>query len=69
MKILFVSVRVDPFMGLGFAVGPVTTGAVAQWTGAIQTGLVVLCLGTVVGVVAGLFYPGQSKAEEKLERN
>jgi len=68
-EVAVVSSLVITFMGLGFAVGPVTTGAVAQWTGSIQTGLVVLCLGTVVGVVAGLFYPGQSKAEEKLERN
>ncbi len=29
---------------------------IAQITGSLETGLIVLCLVTVVGVVAGLFY-------------
>ena len=61
-EVAVVSSLVITFMGLGFAVGPVTTGAVAQATGSIQTGLVVLCLGTVLGVFAGLLYPSSSKA-------
>ncbi len=61
-EVAVVSSLVVTFMGLGFAVGPVTAGAVAQLTGSLQTGLIVLCLGTVVGVFAGLFYPSHSKA-------
>jgi len=61
-EVAVVSSLVITFMGLGFAVGPVTTGAVAQFTGSIQTGLIVLCLGTVLGVFAGLLYPSHSNA-------
>ena len=43
--------------GLGFAAGPVVTGLIAQLTGSLQTGLVVLCLLTSVGVVAAVMYP------------
>jgi cyanate permease len=43
--------------GLGFAIGPLVTGMVAQWTGSLQTGLLALCLLTGVGVIAGLCYP------------
>ena len=60
-EVAVVSSLVITFMGLGFAVGPVTTGAVAQLTGSLQTGLIVLCLGTIVGVFAGLLYPSRSK--------
>ena len=43
--------------GLGFAMGPVVTGLVTQLTGSLQTGFVVLCGLTGVGVMAGLLYP------------
>lgn len=56
-EVAVVSSLVVTFMGLGFAAGPVVTGAVAQLTGSLQTGLIVLCLGTVLGVFAGLLYP------------
>ena len=49
------------FSGLGFAVGPVVTGLVAQLTGSLQTGLVTLCLITSLGVVASAFYPGYAR--------
>ena len=45
------------FMGVGFALGPMLVGVVAQLTGSIQTGLIALSLLTVLGVVAGLVYP------------
>ena len=45
------------FMGVGFAIGPMLVGLVAQLTGSIQTGLVALSLVTSLGVIAGLLYP------------
>ena len=45
------------FMGVGFAIGPMLVGVVAQLTGSIQTGLIVLSLLTGLGVIAGLGYP------------
>ena len=45
------------FMGLGFAIGPMLVGLVAQLTGSIQTGLIVLALLTSLGIFAGLAYP------------
>ena len=45
------------FMGVGFAVGPMLVGVVAQLTGSIQTGLIALSLLTGLGVIAGLAYP------------
>ena len=66
-EVAVVSSLVITFMGLGFAVGPVVTGAVAQFTGSLQTGLIVLCLGTVIGVFSGLLYPSHSRAGSKPE--
>ncbi len=43
--------------GIGFAVGPLLTGLMAELTGSLQTGLLVMCLLTSVGVVAGWLYP------------
>jgi len=45
------------FMGVGFAIGPMLVGLVAQLTGSIQTGLVALSALTALGVIAGLAYP------------
>ena len=45
------------FMGVGFALGPMLVGVVAQLTGSIQTGLIALSLLTGLGVIAGLAYP------------
>ena len=47
------------FMGVGFAVGPMLVGVVAQMTGSIQTGLIALALLTGLGVIAGLAYPDE----------
>ncbi len=45
------------FMGVGFALGPMLVGVVAQLTGSIQTGLIALSLLTALGVIAGAAYP------------
>lgn len=47
------------FNGVGFATGPVLVGAIAQYTGSLQTGLISLALLTGVGVVSGLLYPAR----------
>ena len=47
------------FMGIGFAVGPMLVGVVTQFTGSIQTGLIVLSLLTGLGVLAALAYPNK----------
>jgi cyanate permease len=44
-------------MGVGFAAGPMLVGWVATSTGSLQTGLFVLGLCTVIGVIAAWFYP------------
>jgi predicted MFS family arabinose efflux permease len=49
--------------GLGFALGPMVVGLVAQLTGSLQQGLLVLCVLTSVGVLAGWWYPSQQGAE------
>lgn len=43
--------------GLGFAVGPMVVGLVAQISGSLETGLFVLCACTGIGVIAGWLYP------------
>jgi len=48
---------VKTWSGLGFAMGPVVTGVVAQYTGSLQTGCLTLCGLTSVGIIAGLLYP------------
>jgi CP family cyanate transporter-like MFS transporter len=48
---------VKTLSGLGFAVGPVVTGVVTQYTGSLQTGCLTLCGLTSVGIIAGLLYP------------
>jgi MFS family permease len=49
--------------GLGFALGPMVVGLVAQLTGSLQAGLLVLCVLTGVGVLAGWRYPRPHDAE------
>ncbi|PKB79231.1 MAG: hypothetical protein BZY88_14265 [SAR202 cluster bacterium Io17-Chloro-G9] len=60
-EVAVVAALVGTFSGLGFAAGPLITGLVAQLTGSIQTGLIVLSLITGIGVIAGLLYPSQSR--------
>ena len=60
-EVAVVTSLVGTFSGLGFAAGPVVTGLVAQLTGSLQTGLIVLSLVTGVGIIAGLLYPSQPR--------
>jgi len=53
--------------GLGFAMGPVVTGAVTQYTGSLQTGCLTLCGLTSVGIIAGLLYPSSRPSAEATE--
>jgi CP family cyanate transporter-like MFS transporter len=48
---------VKTLSGLGFAIGPVVTGVVTQYTGSLQTGCLTLCGLTSIGIIAGLLYP------------
>ena len=50
------------FMGVGFALGPMLVGVVAEVTGSIQTGLIALSLLTGLGVIAGAIYPDRPGA-------
>ena len=59
-EVAVISSLVTTFSGLGFAAGPVVTGVVAQQTGSVQTGLIVLCLLTGLGAVLSLLYPARS---------
>ena len=59
-EVAVISSLVTTFSGLGFAAGPVFTGVVAQQTGSVQTGLIVLCLITGLGAVFSLLYPARS---------
>lgn len=52
-----ISSLVKTCSGLGFAAGPMVTGLVTELTGSLQTGLLVLCALTGVGVIAGWLYP------------
>jgi predicted MFS family arabinose efflux permease len=63
-EVAVVSSLVKTFSGLGFAFGPMVTGLVAQRTGSLQTGLLVLCLCTGIGVIAGALYPNPPRNTE-----
>jgi predicted MFS family arabinose efflux permease len=56
-EVAVISSLVTTCSGLGFAAGPMVTGLVTQLTGSLQTGLLVLCVLTGVGVIAGWRYP------------
>ncbi|MXY22523.1 MAG: MFS transporter [Dehalococcoidia bacterium] len=56
-EVAAMSALVVTLSALGFAAGPMITGAVAQLTGSLQTGLLAMSLASGVGVVAGIFYP------------
>ena len=64
-EVAVISALVNTFSGLGFAAGPVVTGLVADLTGSLQTGLIVLSLLTGVGVIAGLLYPSHRRGAEE----
>jgi predicted MFS family arabinose efflux permease len=56
-EVAVISSLVKTCSGLGFAIGPMVVGLVTELTGSLQTGLLVLCVLTGVGVVAGWRYP------------
>lgn len=56
-EVAVITSLVRTLMGLGFAVGPLVTGLVAELTNSLQTGLLTLCLLTSVGVISGWLYP------------
>jgi len=58
-EVAVIASLIRTLMGLGFAVGPMVTGWVAELTNSLQTGLLVLCLLTGIGVITGLLYPSQ----------
>ena len=56
-EVTAVSALVSMFAGLGFAAGPMIVGVVAELSGSLLTGLMVMAVFSSVGVVAGLMYP------------
>jgi cyanate permease len=56
-EVAVIASLVRVLMGVGFATGPMLVGWVEAWTGSLQTGLFVLGLCTVIGVIAAWFYP------------
>lgn len=60
-EVAVIASLIRTLMGLGFAIGPMVTGFMAERTGSLQTGLLVLCLLTGVGVITGLLYPSQRR--------
>jgi cyanate permease len=58
-EVAVIASLIRTLMGLGFAMGPMVTGLVAELTHSLQTGLLVLCLLTGIGVITGLLYPRQ----------
>ncbi len=56
-EVAAMSALVVTLSAIGFAVGPMIAGAVAQLTGSLQTGLVAMSLASSIGIAAGLMYP------------
>ncbi len=55
-EVAAISALIVTLSAIGFAVGPMIAGAVAQITGSLQTGLVAMSLASSVGIAAGLMY-------------
>ena len=64
-EVTAISALVVTLSALGFAVGPMITGAVAELTDSLQTGLLAMTLVSSVGVVAGLMYPARRSVISK----
>ena len=65
-EVAAVSALVAMFAGLGFAAGPMIVGVVAELSGSLMAGLVVMSLCSGIGVVAGLMYPVRQAAQDRL---
>ena len=66
-EVAVIASLVKTLSGLGFAMGPVVTGVVTQYTGSLQTGCLTLCGLTSVGIIAGLLYPSSHPSAEAVE--
>jgi CP family cyanate transporter-like MFS transporter len=66
-EVAVIASLVKTLSGLGFALGPVVTGVVTQYTGSLQTGCLTLCALTGVGIIAGLLYPSTRPPAEAAE--
>ena len=62
-EVAAVSALVAMFAGLGFAAGPMIVGVVAEVSGSLLAGLVVMAVCSAVGVIAGLLYPVRQVAQ------
>jgi predicted MFS family arabinose efflux permease len=60
-EVAVISSLIRTLMGLGFAIGPLLTGLVAQLSGSLQLGLLTLCLLTGIGVISGWLYPSSTR--------
>ena len=58
-EVTAISALIVTLSAIGFAAGPMITGAVAQFTGSLQAGLVAMSLASSVGIAAGLMYPAR----------
>ncbi len=58
-EVAAISALVVTLSAIGFAVGPMIAGAVAQFTGSLQTGLIAMSLVSSIGIAAGLLYPAR----------
>ena len=56
-EVAAVSALVAMFAGLGFAAGPVIVGMIAEVSGSLLAGLVVMSVFSGIGVITGLMYP------------
>ena len=61
-EVTAISALIVTLSALGFATGPMITGAVAQLTGSLQNGLVAMSLVCTAGIGAGLLYPARRTA-------
>ncbi len=65
-EVAVIASLVNVLMGVGFAAGPMLVGWVATWTGSLQTGLLVLGLFTIVGVVTAWLYPSPKPPDREV---
>jgi CP family cyanate transporter-like MFS transporter len=66
-EVAVIASLVKTLSGLGFAMGPVVTGVMTQYTGSLRTGCLALCGLTSVGIIAGLLYPNSRPSAEAAE--
>ena len=62
-EVAVVSALYGTVFGLGFSIGPIIVGIVAQVSGSAQTGLIVLTGLSGRGLLVGVYYPGYPRIE------